>query len=175
MGKKKKKKNSALHRHQYNRTQRLHVGKEWASTYRGKHIVRGYAKHFGVDKLSAVKELEMLGHSVSSAYKQQLKKSLQQKQEKKRKRKEKREREREEELSLFESDENFAFIAGYTSGGVPFGITWEEQENAEEFVEIEDEPAPISDEDYYLNLIQEDLEASVLRFVELDGKNIMLI
>lgn len=29
---------------------------------------------------------------------------------------------------LFESDETFAFIAGYTSGGVPFGITWEEME-----------------------------------------------
>ena len=25
-----------------------------------------------------------------------------------------------------ESDETFAFIAGYTSGGAPYGITWEE-------------------------------------------------
>jgi len=25
-------------------------------------------------------------------------------------------------------DENFAFIAGYTPGGFPFGITWAEQE-----------------------------------------------
>ena len=24
-------------------------------------------------------------------------------------------------------DENFAFIAGYTPGGSPYGITWEEQ------------------------------------------------
>ncbi len=26
-----------------------------------------------------------------------------------------------------DSDENFSFIAGYTSNGVPYGITWEEQ------------------------------------------------
>ena len=30
-----------------------------------------------------------------------------------------------------ESDENFAYIAGYTSGGAPYGITWEEQEENE--------------------------------------------
>ena len=28
----------------------------------------------------------------------------------------------------FEGDENFAFIAGYTSGGLPYGITHEEME-----------------------------------------------
>lgn len=27
-----------------------------------------------------------------------------------------------------DSDETFAFIAGYTEGGVPFGTTWEELE-----------------------------------------------
>ena len=30
-----------------------------------------------------------------------------------------------------ESDEHFACIAGYTSGGAPYGITWEEQEEIE--------------------------------------------
>lgn len=30
-----------------------------------------------------------------------------------------------------ESDEHFAYIAGYTSGGAPYGITWEEQEEFE--------------------------------------------
>lgn len=30
-----------------------------------------------------------------------------------------------------DSDENFAFIAGYTSGGLPYGITWEEMEEIE--------------------------------------------
>lgn len=41
--------------------------------------------------------------------------------------KSRRKKQREErETNLFESDETFAFIAGYTSAGVPFGITWEE-------------------------------------------------
>lgn len=26
----------------------------------------------------------------------------------------------------FEQDENFFFIAGFTEGGIPYGITWEE-------------------------------------------------
>lgn len=30
-----------------------------------------------------------------------------------------------------ESDECFAFIAGYTSGGFAYGITWEEMEKIE--------------------------------------------
>jgi hypothetical protein len=31
-----------------------------------------------------------------------------------------------------EFDENFQFIAGYTEGGAPFGITWEEAKLMEE-------------------------------------------
>lgn len=27
---------------------------------------------------------------------------------------------------VFESDEDFAYIVGYTDGGFPYGITWEE-------------------------------------------------
>jgi len=30
-----------------------------------------------------------------------------------------------------ENDDHFAYIAGYTSGGAPYGITWEEQEEIE--------------------------------------------
>ena len=35
------------------------------------------------------------------------------------------------ENNLFESDDTFAFIAGYTAGGFPYGITWEEMEAIE--------------------------------------------
>ncbi len=40
---------------------------------------------------------------------------------------------RHEREQLFDpdSDEQFAWIAGYTPNGVPFGITWEERENTE--------------------------------------------
>ena len=34
----------------------------------------------------------------------------------------------DEENLLYGSDETFAFIAGYTAGGFPYGITWEEAE-----------------------------------------------
>lgn len=56
----------------------------------------------------------------------------------------------------FDSDENFAFIAGFTSGGAPFGITheeWEEIENTiseskdAEWEEIENSNPTTNDED----------------------------
>jgi hypothetical protein len=31
-----------------------------------------------------------------------------------------------------DSDENFSFIAGYTSGGAPYGLTWEEYNPAQD-------------------------------------------
>jgi len=37
---------------------RLKEGSEWVKTYLGKNIVKGYARHFAVDKLFAVKELK---------------------------------------------------------------------------------------------------------------------
>ena len=49
--------------------------------------------------------------------------------------------------SLIESDEHFGFIAGYTSNGVPYGLTHEEWDkiNSEEETnkeEIEDSDLP---------------------------------
>lgn len=41
---------------------------------------------------------------------------------------------------VIESDETFAFIAGYTSGGVPYGVAWEEI--GEEKDVFEDEELP---------------------------------
>lgn len=35
---------------------------------------------------------------------------------------------KQRDLSEQEPDEHFAFIAGYTAGGFPYGITWEEME-----------------------------------------------
>lgn len=31
-----------------------------------------------------------------------------------------------------DSDETFAYIVGYTSGGAPYGVTWEQWEDEEE-------------------------------------------
>lgn len=41
--------------------------------------------------------------------------------------KSKRKKKQEEfEENLFESDDTFAFIVDYTSGGAPYGVTWED-------------------------------------------------
>lgn len=41
-------------------------------------------------------------------------------------------KQQEYEDNLFGSDETFAFIAGYTAGGFPYGITWEEMGEIEQ-------------------------------------------
>lgn len=71
-----------------------------------------------------MEELELLGHSFHPEHKKQIRKAHEKKC---------REAKRaEESLEAFESTQNgeFYFIAGYTSGGVPFGITWEEHERS---------------------------------------------
>lgn len=34
-------------------------------------------------------------------------------------------------MSVSDSDEHFAYIAGYTEGGFPYGITWDEMRGME--------------------------------------------
>ena len=41
--------------------------------------------------------------------------------------KRKRIKEKQQETPVIEQNEYFAFIAGYTPAGFPYGITWEEQ------------------------------------------------
>lgn len=47
------------------------------------------------------------------------------------KRKPKKNQDDSDSMSEEESDEHFAYIAGYTSGGAPFGTTWEEMAEME--------------------------------------------
>jgi len=54
----------------------------------------------------------------------ELKVSLKRAEEDKRKRREKFKS--KQKTQAIESDDYFAYIAGYTSGGAPYGITWEE-------------------------------------------------
>lgn len=104
---------------------RLQAAKVWLAEYTGKNIVKGYSKHFAVDKLCAVKELQMIGVQIDPIYIEQLKRSIEgilKAKEAKRRRKQE-----EEELNRYiDSDENFAYIAGYTPAGFPYGTTWEE-------------------------------------------------
>ena len=104
---------------------RLSSAKNWIKTYSGNSIVKGYSKKYSVDKLCALKELRMIGIEISEEYEKQLINSMEVLRQQKLLYKKKR----EDELNAlcgFESDENFAMIIGYTSGGFPYGVTHEE-------------------------------------------------
>jgi hypothetical protein len=107
------------------RERRLTLAATWVKEYNGKRIIKGYAKCFAVDLPCAVKELEMLGVEIKEQYKTQVLEAHRLKSVLRRKAKAAREQCADD---LSEFDENFAFIMGYTSGGAPYGITWEENE-----------------------------------------------
>lgn len=83
------------------------------------HVVKAYRKKFNVDRVCAMKELCML-HVLSPEKEASYLAHLEAKKEK-RKRKKQR-----DTYQTFEQDEYFYFIVGYTSGGAPYGITWEQ-------------------------------------------------
>jgi len=99
----------------------------WVDQYEGKRIVKGYRKWFGVDSLCAIVELRLLGIAISSEYETSVRNSIQSAAEARKKRKAERKRDEFEEYP--DSDETFAFIAGYTPAGFPYGTTWEELED----------------------------------------------
>lgn len=106
------------------RPARLQAAKRWIVEYRGKNLVRGYKKWFGVSEVCAVLELRMLGVDIPDTRLEQARKDEQGRATHRARRREAR-RGRE---SSGDSDETFALIVGYTEGGAPFGITWEEME-----------------------------------------------
>ena len=124
---KKKKKNQ---RKQLRRTQRLSRGKNWMNTYQGENIIEDYRKRYGVDLLCAVVELRMLGADISEDYEYQLRQEEEYRRVSKKSKGRKNNQQQEEFLDGF-SDETFAFIAGYTYGGVPFGLKWEEVDDGD--------------------------------------------
>ncbi len=149
MAKKKKKRKPLPPRaKRMKRSGRLQSAPHWIPKYPGKNIVRGYAKHYGVDLLCAAKELQMLGVPVSGDYVRRLRATVEAKAEARRKRKEEERRARElEELADADWNEDFAYIAGYTSGGAPFGVTWEEMDETPPWVEEDEELRVVEDVD----------------------------
>lgn len=108
------------------RKQRLQKARNFISTYEGKNIVRGYCRKFNVGQVCAINELEILGYEIDPNYKKQVFSQHNDRI----KADEKKRKEKEIKKTKLESwqNENFYYIAGYTLGGVPFGITWEEYE-----------------------------------------------
>jgi hypothetical protein len=130
MKKSKKRSNTPRHK-RLGRASRLQAAEHWIPKYDGENIVKGYSKHFAVDKICAINELQMLGYKINPEYVKQLNMSL----EAQKKAKEQR-KQLENEKRLAEvypnSDDTFYYIAGYTSGGAPYGLTWEENETEDE-------------------------------------------
>lgn len=120
----KRRKHQTVHprRKKYSQSARLQNAKKWAEQYHGKNLAKGYSNWFGVDLISAITELEMIGYTFKQSYKDQVKKSLIERQKPKEKRK--REREKEQEMN----ENGFYYIDGYTSNGFPYGITFDEMD-----------------------------------------------
>lgn len=125
--KKKQNNSSSPRRKRLSRSSRLLVAKTWIPTYNGKNLLRGYRKYFGVDFCCAIKELEILGYETDPEYIRQLKQSA------KDHRKPKEIKDRVLLETCDYSDENFYYIVGYTSGGAPYGIRYEEMEEQGEY------------------------------------------
>lgn len=106
------------------RESRLQSARAWIAKYEGKNIVKGYSKWYGVDLLCAINELRMLGIQVDEEREKQIRATLLGRS-RARQRKKPLQQQGIEQLDP-DSDETFAFIAGHTSGGLPYGTTWEE-------------------------------------------------
>ena len=105
------------------REARLLKARQWLPTYEGTKIVRAYRKRFCVDVANAVRDLLELGYEFKPGYVDNLLKSEEIRQEQLRARKEER---RQSEYGMTDQDDTFFYIAGYTSGGAPYGVTWDE-------------------------------------------------
>ena len=106
------------------REARLRKARQWALTYEGSHIVRAYRKRFKVDYTCALNDLEAIGAldpEKLAAMRQAEQRRLDQR---------RRERKAKAAQALHDrfpdSDDTFFYIAGYTSGGAPYGVTWAE-------------------------------------------------
>ena len=109
------------------RPARLSSARHWLAQQVGRtpqQIAKSYRKWYGVDWICAVKELTDLGINFDQKWLTELTRSLECEV------RARQERKLSEEIRmdwLSDSDDHFAFIAGYTPGGAPYGITWEEQ------------------------------------------------
>ena len=116
----------------YTKKYRLGSSTEWIRNFKGKNIVVGYSKWYGVNLICAIKELRGKGIIIDEEYEIKVKQKIEAKKLARQINKENREKNKMEKRDDF-SDSRFAFIAGYTSGGAAYGITHEEmQEETDE-------------------------------------------
>ena len=132
------KNNNTSKRKRRKRKNRLASSKEWIINYSGKNIVKGYAKWYGVDLICAIKELRMNGVEIEVDYENEIKQSIERKKHARQINNKNRNKRKIDNQDEFSNDE-FAFIAGFTSGGAPYGITHDEMIDIEKEDELNDE------------------------------------
>jgi hypothetical protein len=120
---KKKKKKSGQPGHALKRGPRLMKAKQWLAAYDGEEnrIVRRYRKKFMVDIPTAIRDLTELGHEFPPGYTEAVLRGEEQ-----RLRQKSLNKLGESDMGESYQDDRFYFIAGYTSGGAPYGVTWEQ-------------------------------------------------
>lgn len=106
------------------REQRLVKARQWVLNYEGKHMVRAYAERFKVDKVCAMNDLHTIG--ALSPEKLAIMKNAHELRIAQRKAELEQNKAREYYENNPDCSDEFFFIAGYTSGGAPYGVTWEE-------------------------------------------------
>lgn len=111
-------------RKRLSRAARLQAGRHWLTSFSGRRVVPSYATWFGVDLMCAAKELQILGMRFSPEYLEALRRTTAG-----------RPRHRRDVANGAETigvepmwHQEFAYIAGYTGAGLPFGVTWDEME-----------------------------------------------
>ena len=112
-----------------NRNARLQSARHWITSYSGRDIVKGYRKWFGVDTVCAILELRRLGVDMPETRLFEAKRT----EETTAQRRLEQRRQAAEAAPCDESDESFAFIAGCTLNGVPYGVSWEELEDTDDY------------------------------------------
>ncbi len=131
--------NGQPRRHRMDREGRLQSARDsdWVNKYSGKHIIQSYRKRYGVDILCAIKELRLLGVSIDQEYEQQVRQFIEGKARAGKRKKEEQNKTRNDRWGRGVGA-TFAYIAGYTSGGAPYGGRWDEVDEVPPLAEHED-------------------------------------
>ena len=145
LSKKRKKKPLPPRRKRMNRQARLESARSWLMKFSGKNVVRSYANWFGVDLLCAAKELSLCGVAVDPAYVAQFETTFASRSNRRQK-----QPVAEPQSVGYGVDwhENFAYIAGRTEAGFPYGITWEELEADTTAEERVTSPSVVEDDEF---------------------------
>ena len=116
----------------YARDARLALAPAWIAGFTGKRLVKGYAKHFGVDMFCALAELKLLGVPIDEEYEKNLRASIESNIQLRQKKKGMDKLGDDSFEQEFGHNGQFAFIAGFTENGAPYGTTWEEKRREDE-------------------------------------------